>query len=53
MIKINVNMFSWVYKTALGIGLLVFVVSSLAFLSAQAIGIRIDKGFSFVRTGTI
>ena len=53
MIKINVNMFSWVYKTTLGIGLLVFVVSSLAILSAQAIGIRIDKGFSFVRTGTI
>jgi len=46
-------MFSWIYKTALGIGLLVFVVSSLVILSAQAIGIRIDKGFSFVRTGTI
>lgn len=46
-------MFGWIYKSALGIGLLVFVVSSLAILSAQTIGFRIDKGFSFVRTGTI
>ncbi|MCH7597790.1 carboxypeptidase regulatory-like domain-containing protein [Patescibacteria group bacterium] len=46
-------MFSWIYKSALGIGLFVFVVSSLAILSAQAIGFRIDKNFSLVRTGII
>lgn len=48
-------MFSWIYKSALGIGLLVFVISSLIILSAQAFGIgfRFDNGLSFVRTGTI